>query len=102
MLFHFHHNVMNVQEFSSDGVVFERHGIENFDEAMVILDHLSEARLHDSLTLLEIAERSARFIGRKGDRERSHIRVRRGRGQQKSKKAAGTRERKFRKERENK
>ena len=79
MLFHFHHNVMNVQEFSSDGVVFERHGIENFDEAMVILDHLSEARLHDSLTLLEIAERSARFI-ESGREKRSHMRVRRGRG----------------------
>ena len=60
MLFHFDHDVMDVEEFTANGVIFERHRVEDFDEAMVILNHLRQTRLDNRLSLFEVAERSAR------------------------------------------
>ena len=60
MLFHFDHDVMDVEEFAANGVVFERHRVEDFDEAMVILNHLRQTRLDNRLSLFEVAEGSVR------------------------------------------
>ena len=56
VLFDFDHDVMNVKQFASNGVVFERHGVEDFDEAMIVLNHLSQTSLNDRLPLFEVAE----------------------------------------------
>ena len=60
MLFDFDHDVMNVEKFAANRVVFERHRVKDFDEAMIVLNHLRQTRLNDGLTLLEIAEGSVK------------------------------------------
>ena len=44
-LFDLHHDMMNIDQLSSDGHVFERSLRENFLEAVVILDQLSQGAL---------------------------------------------------------
>ena len=81
MLFHFDHDVVNVEEFAFDGVVLERHDVEKFYESMVVLDHLRQGSLNDRLALLKVAEGSAvvskrerKRTAREGMREREHER----------------------------